>query len=69
MTMEDVAELAWYVQQHGLTAEALRLFERERIPRVSRIVKKAQVRRRRLSFYDSCKAQHPVVLSGMTGDH
>lgn len=45
MTMEDVAELAWHVQQYGLTAEALRMFERERIPRVSRIVKKAQVRR------------------------
>jgi 2-polyprenyl-6-methoxyphenol hydroxylase-like FAD-dependent oxidoreductase len=43
MTMEDAAELAWHVQQHGLTAEALRSFELERIPRVGVIVKKAQV--------------------------
>lgn len=43
MTMEDAAELAWFVQQYGLTPEALRSFEKERIPRVSVIVRKAQV--------------------------
>jgi 2-polyprenyl-6-methoxyphenol hydroxylase-like FAD-dependent oxidoreductase len=43
MTMEDAAELAWFVQQQGLTTEALRSFEKERIPRVSVIVRKAQV--------------------------
>ncbi|EIE25083.1 FAD/NAD(P)-binding domain-containing protein [Coccomyxa subellipsoidea C-169] len=42
MTMEDAAELAWHVQQSGLTPEALRSFELERIPRVGVIVKKAQ---------------------------
>ncbi|CAL8461953.1 g1484 [Coccomyxa elongata] len=42
MTMEDAAELAWHVQQQGLTPEALRSFELDRIPRVGVIVKKAQ---------------------------
>lgn len=45
MTMEDAAELGWFVQQMGLTAEALRAFELERIPRVGVIMQKAQVGR------------------------
>ena len=45
MTMEDAAELGWFVQQLGLLPEALRAFELERIPRVGVIVQKAQVGR------------------------
>ncbi len=44
MTFEDAAELGWHVQQLGLTPEALRAFELERIPRVGVIVQKAEVR-------------------------
>lgn len=53
MTMEDAAELAWHVQQQGLTPDALRSFELERIPRVGVIVKKAQVLQ--------CSLQTPVM--------
>lgn len=34
---EDAAVLGWHVQQQGLTAEALRAFEAERIPRVKEV--------------------------------
>lgn len=34
---EDAAVLGWHVQQGGLTAEALRAFEAERIPRVKEV--------------------------------
>ncbi len=44
MTFEDAAELGWHVQQLGLTPEALRAYELERIPRVGVIVQKAEVR-------------------------
>ena len=54
MTMEDAAELAWHVQQQGLTPEALRSFELERIPRVGVIVKKAQVMGRSLRIPVMC---------------
>lgn len=37
MALEDAAVLAWCVQQHGLTEEALRAFEKERIPRVKEV--------------------------------
>ncbi|KAK9818206.1 hypothetical protein WJX72_008832 [[Myrmecia] bisecta] len=35
--MEDAAELAWYIQQQGLTAEALRAYEAARLPRMVRL--------------------------------
>ena len=44
MTMEDAAELAWHVQQYGLTADALERFEAKRIPRVTKILDHAKVR-------------------------
>ena len=43
MTMEDAAELAWHVQQYGLTADALERFEAKRIPRVTKILDHAKV--------------------------
>lgn len=43
MTMEDAAELAWHVQQFGLTADALERFEAKRIPRVTKILDHAKV--------------------------
>lgn len=43
MTFEDAAELAWHLQQSGLSAGTLRAFEQERIPRVGVIVQKAEV--------------------------
>ena len=44
MTMEDAAELAWHVQQYGLTADALERFEAKRIPRVTKILDHAKVK-------------------------
>ena len=35
--------LGWHVQQHGLTAEALRSFEKERIPRICKIAEQETV--------------------------
>lgn len=43
MTMEDAAELAWHVQQYGLTASALERFEAKRLPRVKTILDHAKV--------------------------
>lgn len=37
LCFEDAAVLGWHIQQHGLTEEALRAFERERIPRVKAV--------------------------------
>jgi 2-polyprenyl-6-methoxyphenol hydroxylase-like FAD-dependent oxidoreductase len=37
LSLEDAAVLAWHVQQQGLTAEALRAYEAERIPRVKAV--------------------------------
>lgn len=54
MTFEDAAELGWHVQQMGLTPEALRAFELERIPRVGVIVQKAEV-----CLFWLCVMQHP----------
>ena len=51
MTMEDAAELAWHVQQYGLTADALERFEAKRIPRVTEIVAHAKV-----GLHDACTA-------------
>lgn len=42
--LEDGAVLGWHVQEHGLTAEALREFEKERIPRVCKIAEQESVR-------------------------
>ena len=42
--LEDGAVLGWWVQEHGLNAEALRSFEKERIPRISKIAEQEQVR-------------------------
>lgn len=36
--------LGWWVQEHGLNAESLRSFEKERIPRISKIAEQEQVR-------------------------
>ena len=43
MTMEDAAELAWHVQQYGLTSSALERFEAKRLPRVKTILDHAKV--------------------------
>ena len=43
MTMEDAAELAWHVQQYGLTTSALERFEAKRLPRVKTILDHAKV--------------------------
>jgi 2-polyprenyl-6-methoxyphenol hydroxylase-like FAD-dependent oxidoreductase len=45
MTMEDAAELAWHVQQYGLTVDALERFEAKRLPRVKTILDHAKVNR------------------------
>ena len=45
MTMEDAAELAWHVQQYGLTEDALERFEAKRLPRVKTILDHAKVNR------------------------
>jgi 2-polyprenyl-6-methoxyphenol hydroxylase-like FAD-dependent oxidoreductase len=37
LSLEDAAVLAWHVQQQGLTADALRAYEAERIPRVKAV--------------------------------
>ena len=42
--LEDGAVLGWHVQEHGLHPDTLRSFEKERIPRISKIAEQEQVR-------------------------
>ena len=41
--LEDGAVLGWHVQEHGLHPDTLRSFEKERIPRISKIAEQEQV--------------------------
>ena len=42
--LEDGAVLAWHLQQGGLSAESMRAFEKERIPRVQSMAEQEYVR-------------------------
>ncbi|KAK9833645.1 hypothetical protein WJX74_001593 [Apatococcus lobatus] len=53
--LEDGAVLGWHVQEHGLNPEALRSFEKERIPRVSLIAEQEQARGR-MAYQKDAKA-------------
>lgn len=44
--LEDAAELAWWLREEGLTPEALRYFEKERLPRMATIAYRENVRNR-----------------------
>lgn len=41
--LEDAPELAWFIQQQGLSADTLRAFERDRAPRLAQIVRQEEV--------------------------
>lgn len=41
--LEDGAVLAWHLQQSGLSPESLRAFEKERIPRLAKMVGQDEV--------------------------
>ncbi len=42
--LEDGAVLAWHLQHGGLSAESMRAFEKERLPRVQKMAEQEYVR-------------------------
>jgi 2-polyprenyl-6-methoxyphenol hydroxylase-like FAD-dependent oxidoreductase len=66
LSLEDAAVLGWYVQQLGLTPEALRAYEAERIPRVKAIFELAarQAARPRGSQTPEAWAERAELLYG-----
>ncbi|KAK9794924.1 hypothetical protein WJX73_008825 [Symbiochloris irregularis] len=44
MALEDCPELAWFIQEQGLSADTFRAFEKDRAPRVAQIVRQEEGR-------------------------
>lgn len=67
ITLEDGAVLAWHLQDGGLCNKSLRAFEKERIPRVCKIVEQDQVRFSDVLVPSDCTHQFPNTFLHVQG--